>query len=166
MFIGSEGSLGVITEAWMRVFSDRASAPETSVRFADFQSGVDAVRALAQSGLMPANCRLLDPLEAMLNGAAGGDAAVLVLAFESADHTLDAWIGRAAELCRDHGRRAPEHRARSDDPRRDDGAAGAWRDAFSARAVSARRARGPRRVRRDLRDGDHLGSLSPRCTRA
>ena len=54
MLIGSEGTLGVITEAWVRVRprpTRRASAP---VRFSEFAAGVEAVRALSQSGLYPA----------------------------------------------------------------------------------------------------------------
>ncbi|MFD0431509.1 hypothetical protein ACFQ60_42830 [Streptomyces zhihengii] len=59
------------------------------------------MRALAQSGLNPANCRLLDPMEALLN--AGSPTSVLVLGFESADHPVTAWAERALEICRDHG---------------------------------------------------------------
>ena len=77
------------------------------------------MRALAQSGLHPSNCRLLDPREAQTSGAGDGSHAVLVLGFESADHPLDAWIARALELCRDAGGVAPEARraTRSDDAR-------------------------------------------------
>src|SRR5262249_8521721 len=48
----------------------------------------------------------------------------------SANHPLDAWIARAAELTRDHGGEVPDYavRARSDDVTRE-GSAGAWRDA-------------------------------------
>ena len=45
----------------------RASA---GVLFPTFEAGATAVRALAQSGLYPSNCRLLDPDEATLTGAA------------------------------------------------------------------------------------------------
>jgi alkyldihydroxyacetonephosphate synthase len=72
------------------------------VQFDDFGDGVRAVRALAQSGLQPSNCRLLDAGEATITGAAPGRA-LLVLGFESADHPLGPWIERGLELCRDHG---------------------------------------------------------------
>ena len=49
------------------------------VRFEDFEQGAAAVRALAQSGLHPSNCRLLDPGEAALTGAAQDGGALLVL---------------------------------------------------------------------------------------
>ncbi len=134
LFIGSEGILGVITEAWMRLQDRPVVRAQASVRFPGsrgFLDGARAVRALAQSGLHPANCRLLDPLEALTSGAGAGDEAVLVLAFESADHPLDAWIARALELCRDAGGVAPETAvSRRDGGGAREGAAGAWRQAF------------------------------------
>ncbi|MBK7585486.1 MAG: FAD-binding oxidoreductase [Myxococcales bacterium] len=132
LFMGSEGALGVICEAWMRVFERPRFRAKASVRFPDFAHGLGAVRALGQSGLMPSNCRLLDPLEAMMNGAAGGDAAVLMLGFESGDHNLDAWGARAAQLCRDHGGVLADGalRTRHDDAQERDAAEGAWRAAF------------------------------------
>ena len=102
MLIGSEGTLGVITEAWIRVQRPPGFRASASVEFDDFVAGARAVRALAQSGLQPANCRLLDAEEATITGAAAGRA-LLVLGFESADHPLGPWIDRALELCRDHG---------------------------------------------------------------
>jgi alkyldihydroxyacetonephosphate synthase len=90
------------------------------VRFEDFEHGADAVRALAQSGLHPSNCRLLDPEEAALTGAAQDGGALLVLGFESSDHDVEPWMARAEELCGDFGGEA----------RRRGGGEGAWRDAF------------------------------------
>src|SRR5207244_9140187 len=61
-----------------------------------------------------------------------GDEAVLVLAFESADHPLDAWMQRTLECCRDHGGKVPEGagKTRTDDASSREGAAGAWRQSF------------------------------------
>jgi len=135
LFLGSEGILGVILEAWMRLQDRPRFRASASVRFPGddgFMRGAEAVRALSQSGLGPANCRLLDPIEARTAGAGDGDAAVLVLGFESADHPLDPWTARALELCRDAGGEAPEGagRTRSDSGASREGAAGAWRQAF------------------------------------
>jgi alkyldihydroxyacetonephosphate synthase len=135
LFIGSEGILGIITEAWMRLQDRPTRRASAAVTFASFEAGAAAVRSLAQSGLHPANCRLLDPGEAMTSGAGSGSEAVLVVGFESADHDLDAWMARALECCRDQGGTVPEGAGRT---RRDDdgaagskeGAAGAWRQAF------------------------------------
>ena len=98
MIIGSEGTLGVITEAWMRVQDRPLFRATTSITFEDFYAAVECVRQLSQSGLFPTNCRLLDPAEAHLNGIGNGNQSVLVLGFESADHPVDAWMTRALEL--------------------------------------------------------------------
>jgi alkyldihydroxyacetonephosphate synthase len=132
MLIGSEGILGVITEAWVRVHERPAFKVSASVGFADFERGAAAVRALSQSGLHPSNCRLLDPGEAALTGAAQDGGALLVLGFESADHDVEPWMKRAEELCREHGgkpRRSGERREGRGE-RGEGGGEGAWRDAF------------------------------------
>jgi len=132
MFIGSEGALGIITEAWMRLQDRPKFRAGTSVAFPDFVTGAKAVRAIAQAGLYPANCRLLDPGEAANAGANQGDAAVLVLAYESADHSLDPWIKRTLECCADFGGKfnpeAAKTRTAAEGIREGEG--GAWRQAF------------------------------------
>ena len=127
LFIGSEGVLGVITRAWMRLQERPRFRSGGAVRFGDFFTAARAVRAIAQAGLYPSNCRILDPQEAYNTGAGDGTAAILVLAFESADHRLDAWMNRALECCADHGG-TPEETGMADAHR--EGAAGLWRNAF------------------------------------
>jgi alkyldihydroxyacetonephosphate synthase len=126
LLIGSEGILGVITEAWVRVRERPRFKASAGVLFEGFERGAAAVRALAQSGLQPSNCRLLDPGEAGLTGAAPGGRALLVLGFESAGHALDAWMARALELCADHGGE-PREPAKVGERGESEGA---WRDAF------------------------------------
>jgi alkyldihydroxyacetonephosphate synthase len=132
MFIGSEGIFGIITEAWMRLQDRPTFRAGASVPFADFVTGAKAVRAISQAGLYPANCRLLDPGEALNAGANNGEAAVLVLAFESADHPLDAWMKRALECCADFGGHVPKAAAVTATAAAGmrEGEAGAWRQAF------------------------------------
>jgi alkyldihydroxyacetonephosphate synthase len=127
MLIGSEGILGVITEAWMRVQDVPRFRESAAVAFGGFEAGAEAARALAQSGLHPSNCRLLDGAEAALTGASPDGRALLVLGFESADHALGPWMARAVELCADHGGEAREHAAGD---RGRGGGESAWRDAF------------------------------------
>jgi len=136
LFIGSEGALGVITEAWMRLQDRPRYRASASVTFAGddaFHRGAEAARQLSQSALFPANCRLLDPGEAAFSGAGDGAHAVLVLGFESARHPQGESLARALECCRDAGGTAGEPRLQdgsdSGEAARDD-AAGAWRNAF------------------------------------
>ena len=103
MVLGSEGTLGVVTEAWMRLQERPRYRANASVRFTDYKQGVQCVRALAQSGLYPSNCRLLDPMETVFSGVGDGSAAVLVLGFESADHPMNEWMRRALELVSSYG---------------------------------------------------------------
>ncbi|MGP0060701.1 MAG: FAD-binding oxidoreductase [Beijerinckiaceae bacterium] len=127
MIIGSEGTLGIITQAWMRLQDRPTFRAAGAVRFNDFFAAARALRAISQAGLYPANCRILDPQEASNTGAGDGTFAVMVLAFESADHPLDAWMARALECCADYGGK-PEAKAAPDAHRQ--GSAGAWRNAF------------------------------------
>jgi alkyldihydroxyacetonephosphate synthase len=121
LLLGSEGILGVITEAWVRVQPRPAHRAGRTVRFASFLAGAEAVRAVVQAGLEPANCRLIDALEAAQTGAGDGERAVLVLGFESVDHPVEGALERALALCRFHGGEADAPSAR---------ATGAWREAF------------------------------------
>src|SRR6185295_18042729 len=95
MLLGSEGIVGVITEAWVRVQPRPSHRAGRTVRFASFLAGAEAVRAIVQAGLRPANCRLLDALEAQQAGSSDGERAVLVLGFESTDHDVEHELARA-----------------------------------------------------------------------
>jgi len=131
--LGSEGTLGVITEAWMRLQDRPTFRASATARFSTFTGGVEAARAIAQSGLNPANCRLLDPLEAQLTGTDDQGDTLLLLAFESADHPLDPMIGRAVECALDYGARVDDESIvirNEEGTGAREGAAGSWRNAF------------------------------------
>jgi len=129
LVLGSEGTLGIVTEAWMRVRPRPRFRASASVRFAGLMEGARAARAIAQSGLYPSNCRLLDPLEATLNGVTSDGGAVLLLAFESAEQSMRAWIDRALAIALEHGGTSSGAKERVDE-RGADTAAEAWRQAF------------------------------------
>ncbi len=132
LLIGSEGILGVITQAWVRVQARPTYRASVGVHFPGFAHGLMAVRALSQAGLYPAGCRLLDPGEAAITGSAPEGKALLVLGFESADHPLEPWMARALACCADHGgipAEAPRYRRAGDEEQRGAGV-DAWRMAF------------------------------------
>ncbi|MFF5445614.1 FAD-binding oxidoreductase [Streptomyces sp. NPDC012888] len=131
LFLGSEGALGVITEAWVRLQPRPVHKASAAVAFTGFGAALDAVRAIAQSDLAPANCRLLDASEAALAGASHDGSAVLVLGFESADAPVADRLERAVDLARAHGgRRDPVADGAPGTPGTSDTAVAAWRSAF------------------------------------
>jgi alkyldihydroxyacetonephosphate synthase len=105
LLIGSEGILGIITEAWMRLQERPRFRRSAALSFADFEAGAEAVRALSQAALHPTNCRLIDAHEAAEAGAGSGADPVLLLGFEQAHHEVDAPMEEALACCADHGGR-------------------------------------------------------------
>ena len=101
--IGSEGILGVIAESWVRVRPRAEFKTSCGVEFDDFHAAAAAVREISQSGLNPANCRLLDALEAATTGAGSGEKHLLVLGFESAHLPVEEPMRQALDLAREHG---------------------------------------------------------------
>jgi len=112
---------GVVEKRRLPAF--RAAA---SVHFPTFLAGAEAVRVIAQAGLFPANLRLLEPLEGAIAGAGDGSRAFLVLAFESADHPVEAALARGLEICANYG--ATFDREAEAGPK--GGAAAVWRNSF------------------------------------
>jgi len=129
MVLGSEGTLGIVTEAWMRVVRPPRFRASATVFFDAWDQAVAGLRAVSQAGLAPANCRLLDATEARINAVSARPTHTLLLGFESDDHPLDVWIARAVELAVAEGGVCPKG-PRVRDSRADSGAAGSWRDAF------------------------------------
>ena len=126
--IGSEGIMGVITEASMRLQNRPTFRSSCTVEFINYEDALKALRLISQSGLFPSNCRLLDANEALFNGAGDGKSHLLILAFESADHDKKASLERALEIAKDNkgnfevpGQDSQAHRS---------GSSGTWRNSF------------------------------------
>ncbi len=86
LLVGSEGTLGVITEVAVRVRPKPERVLDEAWSFPDYTTGVAALRALAQSDTRPTMARLSDETETFVNAALGGREAVpgcqAVLGFE------------------------------------------------------------------------------------
>jgi alkyldihydroxyacetonephosphate synthase len=100
LFVGSEGTLGVICGARLRVRRAPVHERRAAYGFASFEAGLDAMRGLLQGGATPAALRLYDAAEADRTYHTGDRALLLVLDegdLDGVDHTM----GRVAELCVD-----------------------------------------------------------------
>jgi alkyldihydroxyacetonephosphate synthase len=134
--IGSEGILGVIADAWVRVRPRPQFKTSCGVEFDDFLAAVGAIREIAQSGLNPANCRLLDAMEAGTTGAGSGEKSLMVLGFESPHLPVDEPMRLALNIAQSHGGepnsplpgRAPA--SQGQDSGGDGSAVETWRGAF------------------------------------
>jgi alkyldihydroxyacetonephosphate synthase len=101
--IGSEGILGVIADAWVRVRPRPEFKASCGVEFDDFLAAAGAIREISQSGLHPANCRLLDAMEAGTTGAGSGERSLLLLGFESPHLPVDEPMRLALDIAQSHG---------------------------------------------------------------
>ena len=126
--IGSEGIMGVITEASMRLQNRPIFRSSCTVEFINYEDALTTLRLVSQSGLFPSNCRLLDANEALFNGAGDGKSHLLILAFESADHDKKASLERALEIAKDN---KGNFEAPSEDSQAHrSGSSGTWRNSF------------------------------------
>ena len=166
LVVGSEGALGVITEATLRVRPAPEARRYEGWSFRTFDEGVEAFRALEQAGAAPDVARLSDEEETRLSmalaarGAAPSGSARPTCAPRGHEGGCIAIVGlrgRAATtwLARRRARRraAAGRRGRLRSAQRP-GRGLAARPL--PRPLPARRAAGPRRDGRDARDGDHL----------
>ena len=130
LWLGSEGSLGVITEAWVRLHARPTHRSVATVRFGSFAAGAEAVRALSQRKLYPATCRLVSALEAVTMGLGTGRHAMLLLGFEAEHDPQRAALETALSVCRAQGGRVVGRSVRHTQRSVRSGSAGTWRSRF------------------------------------
>jgi alkyldihydroxyacetonephosphate synthase len=97
LFLGSEGTLGVITSVTVRVRPVPAVKVYEAWRWPSFADGAAAMRTLAQAGLLPTVLRLSDESESAINladpAAIGGESAagcLMVTGFEGEPAAVEA----------------------------------------------------------------------------
>ena len=124
LLVGSEGTLGVLTEVSLRVRSAPSTGVYEGMFFASFAEGVEALRRLAGEHSLPDVVRLSDERETQLSlmlaeqgavkgaltrafmgvrGVAGG--CLAILGFEGSEEEVASRRSRAKELLRRHGGR-------------------------------------------------------------
>ncbi|MDA1073910.1 MAG: FAD-binding oxidoreductase [Proteobacteria bacterium] len=134
LVLGSEGTLGIITESWLRLQARPTFRATAGVVFADWATGGDAVRQIVQAKLWPANLRLLDAVEAQASAGLDGLKALLIIGFESASGPQNEQIRQAVAIARSAGGVIEDDQIVCDDGSGKatgrSGAVGAWRDAF------------------------------------
>jgi len=112
LFLGSEGTLGVITEVTVRIRPIAAAHAYGAWTFPDFAAGTAALRALTQSGVRPTVLRLSDETETTVTATLGAHltrrkGCLAVATFEGANPAeADAVATATDTLFRAHGAKA------------------------------------------------------------
>ncbi len=98
LFVGSEGTLGIITGARLRLHPAPTHERRAAHSFATFAEGVDAMRRIVQRGATPAVLRLYDAAEADRTYHTG-DRALLLVLDEGDGAIVDTTMEMVAEEC-------------------------------------------------------------------
>ena len=134
LVMGSEGTLGIVAECWLRLQKRPVFRATAGVAFPTWAQGTSAVREIVQAKLMPANLRILDPSEAAFSAGLAGGHALLIIGFESSEVPQGGNVLAAAAIARAHGGAVDDEDVLIDDgtgkPTGRGGAVGAWRNAF------------------------------------
>ncbi len=88
LFVGSEGTLGVITSATLKLHRKATAEARRVVSFATFDEGLEACRRILQRGATPAVLRLYDEIESKRSFEV--DSNVLIVLDEADPHLLAA----------------------------------------------------------------------------
>jgi len=98
LFVGSEGTLGVIVGSRLRLHPSPAAESRAAYAFTSFRDGLDAMRRIVQRGATPAVLRLYDNIEADRSYKTG-EAHLLLVLDEGDAHLVEATMHIVAEEC-------------------------------------------------------------------
>jgi alkyldihydroxyacetonephosphate synthase len=102
LFVGSEGTLGIVTRVTLRAHALPPAEVRAAFAFASFEAGLDAMRRIVQRGATPAVLRLYDAIEADRNYQTG-DQHVLLMLDEGDAHVVEATRRIVDEECKRDG---------------------------------------------------------------
>ncbi len=105
LFLGSEGTLGVITEVGFSLNRTPESTAGQALHFPDMDSGLEAIRAVVQGGWTPPVARLYDPRESLHHFPEDcpDDRCALLWVHEGPEARVEVEIDAVARLCAERG---------------------------------------------------------------
>jgi len=113
LFVGSEGTLGVITEALVRLVTKPKAVRTARAEFPALEDASETVNAILAAGVVPATLEMMDETaiacieEAMELGLPLDVEAILIIETDGADEaTVVREIETVARVCRENGARA------------------------------------------------------------
>lgn len=100
LFVGSEGTLGVITRAWLRAHHLPTHTRQAAYGFGSLDEGLDAMRRITQRGATPAVMRLYDATESEHHHGTDSGINVLLVLDEGDPGLVDAGMEIVAQECK------------------------------------------------------------------
>jgi alkyldihydroxyacetonephosphate synthase len=99
LFVGSEGTLGVMVGAKLRLHPAPTHERRAAVAFDSFEEGLDACRRMLRRGIAPAVLRLYDAIESNWKFKTGDELHLLLALDEGDEHTVEASFAVFADEC-------------------------------------------------------------------
>jgi alkyldihydroxyacetonephosphate synthase len=99
VFIGSEGTLGIVTRVWLRTHPRPAAQQTAAYAFGSFTDGIEACRRILRNGATPAVLRLYDAPESQRGQGGDGTQCVLLVLDEGHPAIVRATMDVVAEHC-------------------------------------------------------------------
>ena len=99
VFVGSEGTLGIITRVWLRTHPAPAVERMASYALPSFGDGLEVCRRIIRRGATPAVLRLYDAIESQRGQAGDGTQCVLLVLDEGDPVMVDATMQVVADEC-------------------------------------------------------------------
>jgi len=103
LFLGSEGTLGIVTRVWLRTHPVPPTTGKAAYWFASFGDGIEACQRILRRGATPAVLRLYDPAEAARSHGGDGDRAVLLVLDEGDELLVQATMAVVDAECGETG---------------------------------------------------------------
>ena len=99
LFLGSEGTLGVVTRVWLRAHPVAPAERRAAWSFASFADGIEACRRVLHRGATPAVLRLYDGVESARGHGGDGTRCALLVLDEGDPAIVDATMAVVADCC-------------------------------------------------------------------
>ena len=99
LFIGSEGTLGIVTRVWLKAHPLPRFEQRAAYSFATFEDGIDACRRVLRRGATPAVLRLYDAVESQRGQGGDGSYCVLLVLDEGDEALVSATMSVVADEC-------------------------------------------------------------------